>query len=617
MAVDQIALARQILANRAPGAVQPIAAAPMAPQAHMPPPPMPGFDPRAMAAPMAPAAPRPMLTQEQIEAEEGRLARERALTTPGAQSAATPAAARMILQAQNEAGKPKIFGPPPEANENERRVYTTKPIEMTGRAAPAGVGGAGPRAAAAPKGPAPMSLKQVRQADEKKLVASYDDEQAAMRRGNNAELVQQVDASDRTRAIGDDLEARATEEQAQQRDYEFVRRTFRDQTEDMVDKLRKREVDPQRLYGKPSFGSSVAIALGGALSGMYAGMSGRAGNDFVDTINRNIDRDISAQEGQIANEKTAIGERQNLYGQMIASHKDSTLARAQTKNAMWEAAKVQLDAEATRLGTDVARANADRGIGLIGRKQIELQRDLDAAEEQAAARAAAARAAAAAAREKMLFERGVKLEELRQGNRKIDIDEAKEGGGGGRFVATGNDPVTGAPTGYVARDKESAGKQADGIAATSQVIDAAKRILARREEQGKLGRFTSRGDGSPLGTPKWKTENNVDAALMKAQANKALGLGTMDAGTAPILDALAGNPNQMDVLGDEQNDKLRAFIAANERNLDIAKRGTAGQLAEKRIDERGREVIVPSGRQLAPANPRAVQRYNGDGTPKQ
>ena len=350
---------------------------------------------------------------------------------------------------------------------------------------------------------------------------------------------------------------------------------------------------------------------------MYAGMSGRAGNDFVDTINRNIDRDISAQEGQIANEKTAIGERQNLYGQMIASHKDSTLARAQTKNAMWEAAKVQLDAEATRLGTDVARANADRGIGLIGRKQIELQRDLDAAEEQAAARAAAARAAAAAAREKMLFERGVKLEELRQGNRKIDIDEAKEGGGGGRFVATGNDPVTGAPTGYVARDKESAGKQADGIAATSQVIDAAKRILARREEQGKLGRFTSRGDGSPLGTPKWKTENNVDAALMKAQANKALGLGTMDAGTAPILDALAGNPNQMDVLGDEQNDKLRAFIAANERNLDIAKRGTAGQLAEKRIDERGREVIVPSGRQLAPANPRAVQRYNGDGTPKQ
>jgi hypothetical protein len=208
-----------------------------------------------------------------------------------------------------------------------------------------------------------------------------------------------------------------------------------------------------------------------------------------------------------------------------------------------------------------------------------------------------------------MFQRGVTLEKLRLEGKKIDVDAADKPGLAGRFVATGQDPATKQPTGYIARDTASAKEEQEGITSAQEAIAAARRILAERTAQGTWGRATSRGPGNPLGAAPWVTKVAVDHGILLAKANKAMKMGTMDAGTAPILEAVAGKgAADTDLIGDETNDRLREFIAINERFLEIGRQQAAGLQAVKAADASGREVVIPTGKQAAPANEREVKR---------
>ena len=481
---------------------------------------------------------------------------------------------------------------------------------------------------AAPKGPAEPSIAdwtRQRRADEKAYLGTYKAEREALDEASRAAAVKQDEAAEATARMARLQEEQAANEAAFQRDAAEQREKYRAQTQAQLDEVREMKVDPGRLYRDAGAWNSVMVAVGGALSGMLSGLQGRGDNAFVDLVNRNIDRDIAAQQQAIHQRTASVEARNSIYGQMVASHRDEALAREQTRTAMLQSARTHLESEAMRLGTPEAMARAKAADAQLAREQAAAQQKVDAAEEQAAIRAAQARAAAAAAaaaaaeraREKA-FERGVKLEEL-----SIKRYEAEHKGEGGamspsaRFVATGTDPATGAAVGYLARNAEVAQKRTDGLANTKKALQLLNEIAAEREEQGKLGRFTSRNEGSPLGTPEWKTRNRARHAALALALKDAEHLGVLAGPDMGLIhDFVGDDPNKLDLMGNETTNRLRAAAAILQRKIDAEGSQEAGTRVAKAVTPDGREVYTPLGGTSTPANPRAVPRFNADGTPK-
>jgi hypothetical protein len=519
------------------------------------------------------------------------------------------AQARDALLARSKPKGPLDLAPrgamaPNERSEGKPPVPGSASVAAARQALVARGGGGG--------GASPINkLQSAVKADEQRILGTFDTEKKAMGDASRAEQMQTDDAAQRMSGMANDVEARAAEEAGYQRDYEEQRNTFRAQSQALTDEIRSAKIDPSRLYGEPKFGSAIAIAIGGAVAGMFQGLRGGE-NQFVNAINRNIDLDINAQQSAIDNKKSALSARNTLYGQLVSSHQDAALARLQTKNAMLESAKMKMEAEAKRLGNPVAAANAERGINAIDRQQASVQLDIDKAERDAAIRAQAAAAAARAAAEERNFKRGVELEKLRLEGRKIDVDEAKETGGaklGERFVATGQDAATGAATGYLARNGKVAEERTNGLVAAKKSLQLVDRILALREEQGKLGRLTSRNDGSIAGTPKWKTEAKSAATELQLQLKEVNKLGAISGSDAQMLERLAPSAvTNLDLIGDETNDQLRTLRSSLQRSVDTEGAQEAGAQVAKQVGPDGREVYVPLGRVQAPTNARAVPR---------
>lgn len=481
-------------------------------------------------------------------------------------------------------------------------------------APPRHVGGpVGGPAPAAPQGP---SWTQRRRADEQDYLASFGAERAALQRANDAGAVVRDEDAQAEARIARQKEEYAANEASFQRDEAAARDAFRAQTQKQIDEVRNATIDPGRLYRDSGALTGVMVGIGGALAGMSAALNKTDPNAFASVIQRHIDRDVDAQVRGLAQKNASIADRNTMYAQLVADNRDAVLSRAQTTAAMLESARGMAAAEAKRLGTPEAQARFEALDAQLARQQAQAKAQVDGAEEQAAARAAqalanarAAAAAAAAAREEKMFQRVVTLEKLRLEGKKIDVDAADKPGLAGRFVATGQDPATKQPTGYIARDTASAKEEQEGITSAQEAIAAARRILAERTAQGTWGRATSRGAGNPLGAAPWVTKVAVDHGILLAKANKAMKMGTMDAGTAPILEAVAGKgAADTDLIGDETNDRLREFIAINERFLEIGRQHAAGLQAVKAADASGREVVIPTGKQAAPANEREVKR---------
>lgn len=497
------------------------------------------------------------------------------------------------------------------------------------RQALAGRGGGG-------GGASPISkLQSTVKADEQRILGTYATEKEAMDKASRAEQMQTDDAAQRMKGMANDVEARAAEEAGYQRDYEEQRNAFRAQTQQLTEEIRTSKIDPQRLYGAPKFGSAIAIAIGGAVAGMFQAMKG-GDNQFVSAINRNIDLDIQAQQSAIDNKKSAVQARNTLYGQLVASHQDAALARLQTKNAMLEAAKMQLDAEAKRLGNPIAAANAERAINAVDRQQAEIQRSIDVAERDAAIRAQAAAAAARAAAEERNFRRGVELEKLRQDNRKLDIEEMKETGGGKpgeRFVATGTDPKSGAPVGFMARNGEVAKNVTEQLAALTQQRELVQQAIAIRDKEGALGRTVDRGIAQSalegvgnlavpfgqqlgvgkalapnLGTPEWRQKAGQIGEQLKVGFIKANQLGTLDKGTQEVGERVIGDLTSRDTFNDDATNRARAYQENLDRQIRTLQKAQAGTQVAKVVGPDGRETYVPIGQAEGPDNKRTVPR---------
>ena len=224
-------------------------------------------------------------------------------------------------------------------------------------------------------------------AAQKAQIAALDARMGAMGRAATAEQDRGVLVAEHQANL-----ARMQEEDAAiaRSEQDYAGKLFNEQMTEIgrqIDDVKARKVDPLKDFKEaPALG--VLAVVGGAVGGFYQGISGGQRNQFLDELDHHIERGIAEQERQIRDEKFALGEGINMLHQQRQAQKDDSLAHAQMRNLAYEAVKNEIAAEADRVGTDIAKANADAAIADIAGRQGALQEQI-ARQKQSVALAAA------------------------------------------------------------------------------------------------------------------------------------------------------------------------------------------------------------------------------------
>jgi hypothetical protein len=240
-----------------------------------------------------------------------------------------------------------------------------------------------PSGAGAPANPDPYGIL----AAQKAQLGAFDTRMHAMDRAAAADETRAVKLADNMANLGRMQEEDAAIARAEQ---DYASQHFDEQMAELgrqLDDVKTRKVDPLKDFKEqPALG--ILAVVGGAVGGFYQGISGGKSNQFIDDLNRHIDRGIAEQERQIQDQKFAIGQGMNMLQQQRAAQKDDQLAKMQLRNLSYEAAKNEINAEADRDGTPAARARADDAIAQVGQQQAMLQEQIGLKKQQQAIAAA-------------------------------------------------------------------------------------------------------------------------------------------------------------------------------------------------------------------------------------
>lgn len=118
--------------------------------------------------------------------------------------------------------------------------------------------------------------------------------------------------------------------QARQQLFEKVVGQHRTQIKKQWEDIKNSKIDPKRYFRDKNAGERVLFALGSLFGGIAAGLKGGE-NLFLKTAERNIDRDIAAQEADLANKKESARGSMNALDTFMKIHADSELARNSVK----------------------------------------------------------------------------------------------------------------------------------------------------------------------------------------------------------------------------------------------------------------------------------------------
>lgn len=283
------------------------------------------------------------------------------------------------------AGKPAPAPPPipsgPSAQDDREYAAFRKLQEGQGHK-PAAHGGSG-----APANPDPYGVKGARNA----LLGTYDTEGEALQRQATAE-------GDRAAMVGDrrtDLARQQQEDAAiHAAELDEAQRGFdahMSELQRQVDEVRAKKIDPDRLM--KTDGMAARAVVGGVIGGLYMGLNHLDHNPFLDDLNRQIDRDIAAQEKDIDNERHGVADKMTLLSQQRAAFKDHDLAKLATRSAMYEATKNAIEAEAAQYEQPLVQACADQALAALTREKDKNDLAFKTQAQQQAAAAAAAQAA--------------------------------------------------------------------------------------------------------------------------------------------------------------------------------------------------------------------------------
>ena len=256
-----------------------------------------------------------------------------------------------------------------------RRLQDTKP------AAKGGTGGGGKA------NPDPFGIKGA----QKNVLGSFDAERSGMEHASTAEGDRSVMIAaargDLAATQQQDAAIRAGEVDEAQRGFDAHMAEVQRQMEE----VRAQKIDPSRLMKQD--GMAFRAVVGGLLGGLYMGLNKLDHNPFIDDLNKQIDRDVAAQERDLSTKQQGVADSMNMLREQRSTFKDNDLAKLQTRNAMYEASKVAIEAEAAKFDQPMVKARAEQAIAGVDRQQAELQRQIGERAQSAAGAAAAAGAA--------------------------------------------------------------------------------------------------------------------------------------------------------------------------------------------------------------------------------
>lgn len=241
-----------------------------------------------------------------------------------------------------------------------------------------------------------------------------------------------VDQAGRTMAEGDLREQNAARMQRDAEDQQRIdakaaadHQAFLDRQMELADEIGRLKPDPGRLLRNADHQTQFTIGLGAALGGGLAAMNGGGTNTSLDRLDKIIDKDIAAQNSEIANKKDSLTARSSLFGQMLQETGDRRLAAMQTKKLMYDAMDLKFKADADRLGIPELRTNAEIHGQELDRKRNDLTAEMAKQSLANARAAAAAQVQAQRAAEERQWQHQVEITKLKQEQQKIDIEAGK------------------------------------------------------------------------------------------------------------------------------------------------------------------------------------------------
>lgn len=122
-------------------------------------------------------------------------------------------------------------------------------------------------------------------------------------------------------------------------------------------------INPKHYAENLGTAAKVTSAIGLFLGGMSVPFGGH--NFAFDHIEKQIDRDIDAQQKTVDNQKTILGAFQSRY-------KDNNTAIALTKAALYENAAKQMEQTALQLATPQAQINSAKGVMALRSKEQQI-----------------------------------------------------------------------------------------------------------------------------------------------------------------------------------------------------------------------------------------------------
>jgi hypothetical protein len=126
---------------------------------------------------------------------------------------------------------------------------------------------------------------------------------------------------------------------------------FQDNQKQFMQDYMNNHIDPKHYQESMTSGQKVATGIGLFLGGWSSAYT-HQGNPALDFLNKQIDRDIGAQQSRIDQQKTLLGANQELYH-------DQVLAQNATRMQMNDIYSHQTQLAAAKLGTPQAQAKAD------------------------------------------------------------------------------------------------------------------------------------------------------------------------------------------------------------------------------------------------------------------
>lgn len=136
------------------------------------------------------------------------------------------------------------------------------------------------------------------------------------------------------------------------------------------------KIEPGRIFSSGGAGTAFMVAIGGALGGMLSARTGGP-NQFQETLDKIIDRDISAQRANIdqmhnkaAGARTELGELRDRLG-------DQRLAEQVQRMRMLQTAGLKIDSIMASTNSDVIRKNGEMARNAVDKQIATTEMELN------------------------------------------------------------------------------------------------------------------------------------------------------------------------------------------------------------------------------------------------